>query len=336
MIPRLLVEKTLEFDKPARIPRELWVLGWAEDHYPKQLRRIMDKFPNDIVKPPDCLRLKPKTVGEKHREGEYIDEWGCCFVSISPGHTGEVKKPLIEDWSELSRLKPPEEMLSVDIDKVNEFCRNTDKFVIGGCCPRPFERLQFIRTSENLYIDLAESGPHLMALLKKVHDFYVREMEIWASTEVDALMFMDDWGAQRSLLISPELWRRLFKSLYQDYIEIAHARGKYAFMHSDGYILDIIPDLVEIGLDALNSQIFCMGVEELGKRFAGKLTFWGEIDRQHLLPYGSREDIFRAVELVRDSLYRDGGVIAQCEFGPGANPDNVYAVYEAWERLGGG
>jgi len=57
--------------------------------------------------------------------------------------------------------------------------------------------------------------------------------------------------------------------------------GKKIFMHSDGHTLDIYPDMVELELDAFNSQIFCMGVQELAP-FAGKITFWGEIDRQHV------------------------------------------------------
>ena len=62
-------------------------------------------------------------------------------------------------------------------------------------------------------------------------------------------------------------------------------------MHSDGNITEIIPDLIEIGIDALNSQLFCMDIEELGKKFRGKITFWGEIDRQNILPNGNRKDI---------------------------------------------
>jgi uroporphyrinogen-III decarboxylase len=123
----------------------------------------------------------------------------------------------------------------------------------------------------------------------------------------------------------------MFKPLYQDYANLAHEKGKYLFMHSDGYILDIVPDLVEIGVDALNSQIFCMGVETLGKRHKGEITFWGELDRQHLLPYGTKEEVQAAARQMKEAFYQDGGVIAQCEFGIGADPDNVQAFFEAWE-----
>ena len=120
--------------------------------------------------------------------------------------------------------------------------------------------------------------------------------------------------------------------MYQDYIDIAKKYGKKIFMHSDGNTLQIIADLIEMGLDALNAQIFCIGVDNLAP-YAGKLTFWGEIDRQHMLVEGTTEDISEAVKKVKDTLWRNGGCIAQCEFGPGANPENVYEVFHSWDRI---
>jgi uroporphyrinogen decarboxylase len=195
--------------------------------------------------------------------------------------------------------------------------------------------LQFIRRSDQLYLDIAEQPVEFFTLLDKVHQFYLEELELWASTEVDGLSFMDDWGSQRSLLISPRQWRMIFKPLYEEYINIAHAYGKKAFMHSDGYTAAIIPDLIEIGLDALNTQIFIMDIEELGHQYRGKITFWGELDRQGLLPYGSTADIEAAVHRVYSAFWEHGGAIAQCEFGAGSKPENVNKMFETWEHLSG-
>jgi hypothetical protein len=145
---------------------------------------------------------------------------------------------------------------------------------------------------------------------------------------------MDDWGTQRGLLIHPDAWVEIFKPLYKDYIEIAHRAGKKIFMHSDGHTLAIYPHLVELGLDAFNSQIFCIGLDELAA-FRGKITFWGEIDRQHLLPEGNPAQIHEAVRKVHESLWHNGGCIAQCEFGPGAKPENVRQVFTSWDELTG-
>jgi len=333
MTSRGLVKRTLEFASPARIPRQLWFLPWATDHYPQELAKIQHRFPDDIVNSPSFFKEIPKTVGDEYAPGIFIDEWGCIFENRQKGIIGEIKEPLLKDWKDLGKIRFPHERLTVDADKVNDFCQRTDKFVIAGCRVRPFEQLQFIRKPENLYLDLVEQPEELFLLLERIHQFYKEELELWAGTEVDALYFADDWGSQDSLLISPSLWAKVFKPLYQEYVDIAHSHDKYMFFHSDGYIMDIFPDIIELGVDAINSQIFCMDLESLGKNFRGKITFWGEIDRQYLLAHGTPDEVKEAVKKVKEALCQRGGVIAQCEFGIGAKPENVYAVFEAWESL---
>lgn len=181
-------------------------------------------------------------------------------------------------------------------------------------------------------MDLMELPDNMTKFMNKMHAFYCEWVEKWARTEVDAIYMMDDWGSQKSLLIQPNLWEKYFKPMYKDYIDIAKRYGKKTIMHSDGYILDIYPQMIELGLDAFNTQIFCMGIDHL-EQYKGKITFWGEIDRQHLLPNGSVTDIERAVKEVYEKLWSAGGCIAQCEFGPGAKPENVYAVYQTWDSI---
>lgn len=338
MDSRTLVKDTLNFCNTAgRAPRQLWRLPWAELHHPGAVERVLGDFPEDITACPVLLTQRnPMTRGDQFAAGTYVDDWGCVFENIQPGVVGEVKAPIIpwedEDWRDCSPIHIPEDWLSLDVDQINAFCRQTDQFVLSGLCPRPFEQLQFIRGTEQLYVDLMEQPQGLLDFLERMHGFYCQAVELWCRTDVDAIQFMDDWGSQKSLLINPALWRQLFRPLYQDYIDIAHCHGKKIFMHSDGHILQILPDLVEMGLDAVNCQMFCMGVENL-EQFRGKITFWGEIDRQNLLPFGSTGDISDAVRQVADHLWEDGGCIAQCEFGPGAKPENVYEVFRAWSRI---
>lgn len=333
MKPREIMKRTLEFDGPERIPRQMWLLPYATNTHPGDVERIQHNFPDDIVNAPAEYAEPLRTVGDQFEIGTYVDEWGCIFENRQRGIIGEVKEPLLADWSDVDRVRPPREALTFNRDIVNAFCSVSDRFVMGSCCPRPFERLQFIRSTANMFYDIMDRPAEFDTLLSRVHSFYMEELEMWAKTDVDGLMFMDDWGAQNSLLISPAMWRDIFKPLYRDYIELTHDHGKYCFMHSDGYIIDILPDLIELGLDAVNSQLFCMGVPELGARFRGKITFWGEIDRQHILPHATVPEVRDAVISVRDALYENGGVIAQCEFGPGAKPENVYAVFETWDTF---
>jgi uroporphyrinogen-III decarboxylase len=246
---------------------------------------------------------------------------------------GEVKEPMVRDWKrDLARVHVPREWLTIDRDAINRDCAATDKFTLSGCCPRPFEQLQFIRGTEDLYCDLMESSRELRAFIREMHQFYCELLSAWARTDCDCLCFMDDWGSQRTLLISPELWRSVFKPMYRDYGQIARSAGKKLHMHSDGHILSILEDLIEVGVDAINSQLFSMGIEAV-KPFAGRITFWGEIDRQRMLPSATRAEIDQAVRAVYANLWRNGGCVGQCEFGPGAKPENVRQVFESWNKV---
>lgn len=334
MTSRELVNRTLEFrNDSGRVPRQLWALPWAELHYPEKMDKLCRDFVWDIVGPPTVWKEPPKTQGVSWEVGEYVDEWGCVFQNLQRGVIGEVKQPLVTDpdWADVGNVHVPEEWLTFDRDMVNRFCSETDRFVLAGACPRPFEQLQFIRGTADLYMDLMDMPPRMREFIKRMHDFYCRLVTAWAKTDVDAIQFMDDWGAQTSLLINPQIWEEVFRPLYADYIAIAKSYGKKTFMHSDGYTLAILPSLIASGLDAINTQIFCMGVEKLAP-FKGQITFWGEIDRQNLLPYGTLADIDRAVDQVHDTLWANGGCIAECEFGAGANPDNVYRVFQRWDE----
>lgn len=334
MKSRELVKQTLEFNNTTgKVPRHKWLLKWAELQYPEFLEELQKKYPDDIAGAPEAYIEEPLVQGDPFAVGVYKDAWGCEFINVQEGIIGEVKRPLIldEEWEDAENVRLPKELLTVDREKVNAFCAGTDKFVLSALSPRPFERLQFLRGTEDFYADLIYRPKGMLRFMGRLHDFYCEMLEQWAKTDVDAIKFMDDWGAQNSMLIDAKTWRSLFKPMYQDYTAIARKHHKKIFMHSDGYILPILPDLIEIGVDALNCQVFCMEPEKL-KAFAGQITFWGEIDRQHLLPQGSLEEIRNAVERLREAFWKNGGAIAQCEFGPGAKPENVEEVFRTWER----
>lgn len=336
MTSKELVLRTLEFrNTDGRVPRQLWSLPWAHEHCPEMMEQLNRDFTWDIDAPRTVYAQQPPTKGDPFAIGEYTDPWGCEFINIHGGVIGEVKHPQVcqDDWSDADRVHIPEELLSFDIDQVNAACaEKADKFLLSDCCPRPFEQLQFIRGTVNLYMDLMDPPEGMLRFIEKMHDYYCRLLTKWAQTDVDALNMMDDWGSQRDLLIRPQIWEEIFMPMYRDYINIAHAHGKKMFMHSDGNTLRILPRLIDLGLDAFNTQLFCIGVDKLAP-FKGKITFWGEIDRQNLIPHGSLEEIDAAVQSVYDTLWQDGGCIAQCEFGPGGNPQNVHRIYEKWASL---
>jgi uroporphyrinogen decarboxylase len=336
--PREIVTAALRFEGPERLPRDLWTLPWAERHHPEALAELRRRFPSDFAGPPGVYRPSARVAGDPHTVGTYTDDWGCVFVNIQDGVIGEVRDPLVTDVADLSMVEPPVETLPADVgaarDEINRFCGATDFYVRAGCCPRPWERYQFLRGTMASMMDFMQPVPGVRRLLDRIHQFYLRELEFWVRTDVDAIMFMDDWGAQSQLLVPPTVWRDWFKPLYVDYCELAHSHGKAVFMHSDGHIREIYEDLVEVGVDALNSQLFCMDMSDLAERVKGRITFWGEIDRQYVLTADDPEVGRLAVRHVASHLYDPrGGLIAQFEFGAAAQPGTALAIFEEWERL---
>lgn len=327
LTPRERVIRTLRFEGVDRPARDVWTLPAAFFGREDELQAILDAYPSDFG--PSGYQ-DPADESRLYEPGEWTDAWGSRWVNIQAGMIGEVKYPAIDDWSKLAHWQPPYHLLGKGFENVNRTCAASDRFIHLGL-PRPWERLQFVRGPENAYMDLAWGVQEVFTLLEMIHDYYMRHLEYVVQTDVDAISFMDDWGSKHALLISPAMWEAYFKPLYKDYCDLAKAHDKFVLMHSDGYIMELYEHLIEIGVDAINSQLFTMPIEEIGARFKGRITFWGELDRQYILPFGTPEDVHAAVQRVKDALWDDrGGVIGQAEFNKGYPLENIRAFFEAW------
>lgn len=347
MTARERVIKTINFDYPDRVPRDLWWLPAVEMTQKEELENLLKRIPMDINTPKYKVGLSQRQKGQptifvpgSHppvvmpRKGNYVDEWGSVWHVAEDGIIGEVKEPVLDDLSRIAGFSPPWEYLeTTDLSKVNRSCEESDKFMLSGSCARPFERMQFVRGTEKLFIDLAYGTKEIFKLRDMIHEYNLKHIKMWLETDVDGITMMDDWGAQGNLLISPPLWREFLKPLYVEYCELIHKHGKYVFFHSDGWIEDVYDDIIEMGVAVINSQLFCMNIEKLAEKYRGKITFWGEIDRQRILPFGSIREVTEAVYRVRKVLDDGtGGVIAQCEWGKNNPAENIESVFDAWSR----
>jgi len=347
MTGRERVIKAIRFKHPDRVPRDLWWLPAVEMTQKKELENLLKRIPMDIGTPDFKAGVSNRQKGQptilvpgSHppialpKKGKYVDEWGSIWHVGEDGIIGEVKEPALDDLSKIDKFFPPWEYLkSTDLNEVNRNCAESDKFMLSDICARPFERMQFIRGTQEFFIDLAYGNKEVFKLRDMVHEYNLKHIKMWLETDVDGIFMMDDWGAQDNLLISPNLWREFLKPLYAEYCDLIHKYHKYVFFHSDGWIEDIYKDIVEIGIDVINSQLFCMNIEKLAQKYKGKITFWGEIDRQRLLPFGSTDEITKAVYRVRRALDDGtGGVIAQCEWGKNNPQENIESVFNAWNK----
>lgn len=336
MTSRERVLRTLEFRSPDRVPVDLWVLPKARLVHGEAFETLYRQHEKDIVS-----ISGPFDHGftlEYYQVGKFTDPWGSVWTNMQAGIIGEVKEPVFADYEKMEGYEAPVAQFLTEWEEARNGiaeqiarAREADKFVIGGWISL-FERMQYLRGTEDLYCDIALEEEEMFRMIKLVMQYMRVYVKKWLEMDIDAMAFGDDWGTQICLLISPDTWRKIFKPLYKELIDMIKAAGKKVFFHSDGYILELYPEFIELGVDAINSQLWCMGVEKVAERFAGKITFWGEISRQQTLPFGTPEDIYAAADTMKRHLFRNGGLIGQSEVGGDVSLENVEAVLTAWNR----
>ena len=196
-----------------------------------------------------------------------------------------------------------------------------------------FERLQFLRGYENLMMDFMEKPKEIYELMDMLLDYMLRGTRLVLLLEPDCVAYSDDWGTQVQLIINPREWRHFFKPRYKKLFDMVRAAGAYTHFHSDGMIMEIIPDFMEIGLNILNPQFSCMDLEKLAALTRKRLVILSDIDRQHFLPFGKPaevRDYTRRVVKTFDA--KNGGFIGRGEIAKDVPIENADAMYAAfWE-----
>lgn len=151
---------------------------------------------------------------------------------------------------------------------------------------------------------------------------------------VDIVMFADDLGTQQNLQISPRMYRALIKPRQKQLFEIIkrHTRAKI-FLHSDGAIASILPDLIEVGVEIINPvQPTCAGMDTalLKREFGKALTFWGAVDTQRVLPFGTPQQVADEVKRRIDDLAPGGGFVlaAVHNLQPDVPPQNIVTMFD--------
>ena len=300
-------QRAITFQGPDRAPVMHHAVAGAFRMHGKALETLYARYPSDVqglFNFQDCPR-------GRWAGGEVTyDDWGCGWRWNTSDHMGQTVECPLSDWAALADYRPPDPMTGEEgVRRMEEAVREDDHryfvFVDGG---ELFQRMFFLRGFENLLMDLAEDRPEVYTLRDMVAAFYLKRLERWQETGlVDGVIFRDDWGGQFSLMVSPAIWRKVFKPVYKRLADAIHDGGAYASFHSDGVIRDIIPDLVEIGWDELNPQVSVMDIEELGRSFGGKVCIRADIDRQETLPSGTPEEVRALVERLFNAFGRFNG-----------------------------
>jgi uroporphyrinogen decarboxylase len=214
---------------------------------------------------------------------EYVDEWGNTWARLDRYSKGEVVRGAIEKIDEvytasLPGMANPANFLGLFEDAVEE------KFRLGHLPGFPFNIARKMRRLDQFFMDLLLEREKVCVLLGRIEELLAATIIRYAGAGADGVMFPEDWGMQNGLMINPKLWRQVFKPGFAHLCGVAHEQGLKVFMHSCGKITDIIPDLIEVGIDALQfDQPRLHGLDNLAQ-FHGQITFWCPVDIQVTLP----------------------------------------------------
>ena len=215
-----------------------------------------------------------------------------------------------------------------------------DRFLVAAYGFGLFERSWVLRGFENVLMDVVANLDFYEELLDKLLDHQMEILDRLLKLPVDGIWFFDDWGFQQGILIGAERWRKLFKPRYERLYQRTHASGKYVLTHCCGGIEQILPDAIEIGLDVYQSvqpEAKNNNPYDLKMKFGDKITFWGGLGSQNIIPFGTPSEIQNEVRRLCQEMSKGGGYILgpAKEIQPETPNENIAAVVEAFIEQSG-
>lgn len=301
------------------------------------------------------LDLEPEKVRNRNRErdphSDCINSWGSGQIEITAGDWYPGVHPLPEartvedldlyqgwpDMSDPTRIAHIRDA-SKRLAEENQYAILATPWLLF-----PFERAHAMQGMEP-FLNMALDPDFARALLERIAGCCKQLMGHFLEElgdNVDIIKIGDDLGTQKSLMISPKMYREILKPIHADFISFIKARTKAKiFFHSCGDVAPLIDDFIEIGVDILNPIQTSSGsmsdLPSLKKRFGSNIVFCGGIDTHRVLPYGSIEEVRQEVRHVIQILGPGGG----CMIGAvhtvmnDVPPKNVLAMVDAVEEFG--
>ncbi len=328
MTSREIIQRVLSFDNPPRI-------GFGYSPFQGQTR-LADTAGFGPARDPE---FEEKRWLDDDGGEQWIDDWGCTWRRIV-GRTigGEVVEPPIKTWDDLDTWQPPAYDDPARYEHGPEVREKfADRYLLGSLTGACFNRARYLRTFAGYLEDCAGNPEMVNRLNKIVSDIIIGQVEIYGDIGCDGVMFCEDWGTQYRLLVSPPMWDKMFRWTFERLISECHKRNMTVWMHSCGYVRDIIPPLVDLGMDLFQfDQPELHGIDNLAQ-YHGKTTFWLPVDIQKILPTGDEGVIRQRAREYVDKLGRDGGLIVKdygdCK-GIGVDPLWQHWGYEEFKSVG--
>jgi len=324
MTSRELVKRAVLFQGPERIPYSL-----------------PDEYGTDIISGgvyPDP-GWKPSFPGTETR---WEDEWHCVWERISGDITkGQVTGHPLKSYDTFEKFKWPDFKIPERYKALKQLVEtNTeDKFVLASIDFSLMHRLEYLRGHENAWTDPYLEPDNLHKLLNKLSELAIDQIDMVADAKVHGICSADDLGFQDRPMVSPDIFHKFFAPYYKKVYQHAKEKGLLNFLHSCGYIIDLLDDLIKAGLQVIQmDQQENMGIENLANRFGGKICFWCPVDIQKTMNSGTIEDVRNYAKKLIDMFGRyNGGFIAKWYGAPdavGHTKEKIRAMCEVFVSYG--
>ncbi len=308
MNERERVMNALEFNTIDKVPYHLDFTVPARN---KMIQYLNDQnFEQNIGNHLAFTKALPLDAFQEVKPGFIRDEWGVVWNrTIDPDIGNPIpvfSQPILKGY----RFPDPDDprrfqALPAFLEK------NKDKFCILKMSYYLLERTWSLRGMENVLTDMITNPEFIEDLMDHITQYNLRVISKALDIGFDGVYFGDDWGWQRGLIMGPAMWRKFIKPrMGQMYASIKN-RGRKVFLHCCGKVDELFPDLIEIGLDVFNPfQPEVMDIFAIKKHYQGKLSFYGGIGIQSLLPFGTVDEVKRGVQNILDVIGKNGGYIA--------------------------
>lgn len=245
------------------------------------------------------------------KPGYLQDEWGVVWNRSVDKDIGVVANRVLPEAS-LANYQLPNPYIASLLDAYPRFVESSpDRFRVASLGFSLFERAWSLRSMDQLLIDMLDAPEFVHELFNSITEYNLAQIDLALSYDIDCVYIGDDWGAQSGLIMGPTLWREYIKPCISRMYHRVRDAGKYVMIHCCGDVKRIMPELVEAGVNIFNPfQPETMDVYKTKREYHGRLSFYGGISVQHLLPHGSADDVRRETSRIILELGKGGGYIA--------------------------
>ena len=318
---------SINHKQPETIP---WDIRFTKKSHEKMASYYNDRnFDKEIG---NCFTIIRANIHREVEPGVWKDQFGVVWDRRKDPDIGVVIGAQIS----------PENIDSFDFPnpddpQIYEHCAkeileaDPDTLIIVKMSYNLFERAWALCGYEQFLVFMMTEPDFINKLLDRIVEYNLRVIDNVSHYQVDGILFGDDWGQQNGLIMGPELWHEYIEPRVKEMYARVGSYGLFTMLHSCGNITEVIPQLIDAGLDVLNPfQPEAMDIYDVKKKFGDQLSFYGGLSTQKTLPFESvKTTIDETQRLIDEAGHKGGLIVSAAHAIPGdAKPENIAAMIE--------